>query len=183
MLQPLQIEDVFTPDECGQIISIALSGQFRDAGLVGGLKETNTRRSRIFWLDDEKEGQWVFRRLLKTFADANRRHFDFVLEEFAERMQVAWYGSETPGFFDWHIDYGEGPIAARRKLTIVVQLSEPGDYDGGSLETNSDGVVRQASRAIGSALLMPSFVLHRVAPVTRGERYSLTLWSHGPAFR
>ena len=59
----------------------------------------------------------------------------------------------------------------------------PDDYDGGTLETNADGIVRQASRAIGSALMFPSFVLHRVAPVTRGERYSLTLWSHGPAFR
>ena len=47
----------------------------------------------------------------------------------------------------------------------------------------ADGIVRQASRALGSALMLPSFVLHRVAPVTRGERYSLTLWSHGPAFR
>jgi PKHD-type hydroxylase len=77
----------------------------------------------------------------------------------------------------------DGPTARRRKLTFVVQLSAPDDYDGGTLETNADGIVRQASRAVGSALMFPSFVLHRVAPVTRGERYSLTLWSHGPAFR
>lgn len=183
MLQPLEISSIFTSSECVRIISIARAGHFKDAGLVGGLQETNTRRSRIFWLNEEGESDWIFRRLIELFAEVNRRHFNFALEEFSERMQVAWYGAETQGFFDWHVDYGDGPIAARRKLTAVVQLSEADAYEGGSLETNADGVVRQASHVIGTALLMPSFVLHRVEPVTRGERYSLTLWSHGPAFR
>ncbi len=182
-MTPLEIPSTFTPDECRRIIAAALDGTFRNAALVGGAHADNTRRSRIFWLDDEGDSAWTFRRLLGTFADANRRHFDFALEEFAERMQVAWYGAEPGGFFDWHVDFGDGPTARRRKLTIVVQLSEPGSYDGGALETNADGNIRQASRALGSALMFPSFVLHRVAPVTRGERYSLTLWSHGPAFR
>ena len=183
MLAPLEVPAVFTPLECQSIIATALAGSFADAGLVGGALSENTRRARIFWLDEEGESAWVFRRLLDTFAEANRRHFDFRLEEFAEKMQLAWYGAEPGGFFDWHVDFGDGPTAARRKLTMVVQLSEQSAYEGGLLETNADGVVRAASRMIGSALLLPSFVLHRVSPVTVGERYSLTLWSHGPAFR
>jgi PKHD-type hydroxylase len=183
MLHPLEIAHVFTPEQCRGIITAALAGPFKDAALVGGLQADNARRARIFWLDDAGESASTFRRLLDTFADANRSHFDFALDDLAERMQVAWYGAETGGFFDWHVDFGDGPIAARRKLTMVIQLSEADVYEGGALETNADGVVRQASRLIGSALVFPSFVLHRVAPVTRGERYSLTLWSHGPAFR
>lgn len=183
MLQPLEVTDVFTPHECRDIIQSARGRPSTQAGLVGGLRQDNTRRSGIFWLDEDGESAWVFSRLLDVFADVNRRHFTFDLEEFSERMQVAWYPAETGGFFDWHVDFGDGPIAARRKLTIVVQLSEGESYAGGDLETNCDGVVRQASRGIGSALFMPSFVLHRVAPVSEGERYSLTLWSHGPAFR
>lgn len=183
MLAPIEVPGVFTADECRRVIATALAGQFSDAGLVGGTLAENTRRARIFWPDEDGESAWVFRRMLDTFAEANRRHFDFHLEEFAEKMQVAWYGGEPGGFFDWHVDFGDGPVATRRKLTMVVQLSEPDDYDGGLLETNADGVVRAASRMIGSALLLPSFVLHRVSPVTRGERYSLTLWSHGPSFR
>lgn len=84
-------------------------------------------------------------------------------------------GAENGGFYDWHVDFGDGLIAARRKLTMVVQLSQADSYVGGDFETNADGVVRQASRQIGSALCFPGFVLHRVAPVTEGERYSLTL--------
>jgi PKHD-type hydroxylase len=183
MLHPLEIPSVFTPDECRRIIAAASDGAFEDAALVGGVRADHARRSRLFWLDEEGESAWTFRRLLDTFAKVNREHFEFALEEFAERMQVAWYGAEIGGFFDWHTDSGGGPTAGRRKLTMVVQLSEDGSYEGGNLETNADGLIRQASRQIGSALCFPSFVLHRVTPVTQGERYSLTLWAHGPAFR
>lgn len=183
MLHPLEIPCVFTRDQCHRIIAAALAGQFHDAALVGGIQADNARRSRLFWLDEDHESAWTFRRLLDTFANVNRQHFKFDLEEFAERMQVAWYGAETGGFFDWHVDFGDGQTAMRRKLTMVVQLSDAENYEGGNLETNADGVIRQASRQIGSALCFPSFVLHRVAPVMQGERYSLTLWSHGPAFR
>lgn len=183
MISPLELPRVFTDQECRRIVELACAGTFDDAGLVGGLRGDNARRSRIYWLEDEGPAGWVFRRMLECFAKANREHFDFALEEFAERMQVAWYGAEPDGFFDWHVDHGNGPVAARRKLTVVVQLSDASSYAGGDLETNADGHVRSAPRDIGSAAMFPSFVLHRVSPVTEGERYSLTLWAHGPAFR
>lgn len=182
MLYPLEITNVFSGDECARIVSAAEDQTFANGALVGGVIADNARRARITWLDEDGRDMWAFRRLLDTVAAANREHFGFRLEDFAEKMQVAWYGAEPGGFFDWHVDFGDGATAARRKLTVVIQLSHPDAYDGGALETNADGVVRQASRAIGSALLFPSFVLHRVANVTRGERYSLTLWAHGPAF-
>ncbi|HET7413774.1 MAG TPA: 2OG-Fe(II) oxygenase, partial [Pararhizobium sp.] len=93
------------------------------------------------------------------------------------------YGAEAGGHFDWHSDIGDGLLAARRKLTIVVQLSDPADYQGGLLQTNADGHVNDATAARGSAIVFPSFVLHRVTSVTAGARYSLTTWVHGPAFR
>ena len=35
----------------------------------------------------------------------------------------------------------------------------------------------------GSVIVFPSFVEHRVKPVTRGKRYSLVIWSLGRSFR
>lgn len=183
MISPLEIANLFAPDECHQIIATTSAGEFAEGRLVGGTRCEGTRRASITWLDDEGDAAWVLRRLIGAVADANKSHFHFDLDEFAERMQVARYSAETQGFFDWHSDSGTGPIARRRKLTIVVQLSEAGSYEGGDLETNAGGHVRRASRACGTALLFPSFILHRVTPVTRGERYSLTLWAHGPEFR
>ena len=73
-------------------------------------------------------------------------------------------------------------MAERRKLTIVVQLSEPDAYTGGDLEVMPGANIISADRARGTATLFPSFVLHRVTPVTVGERHSLTVWCHGAPF-
>ncbi|MCV0371450.1 2OG-Fe(II) oxygenase [Filomicrobium sp.] len=183
MLLPIEVANVFSPDECKKIISTTDEKAYADARLIDGARQDNTRRARITWLDDTDKDEWVFRRLLDTVSEANRHHFKFGLEEFSERMQVAYYGAETEAFFDWHIDIGDGQFARHRKLTIVTQLSEDDSYTGGDLETNADGNVRRASRACGTAMLLPSFVLHRVTPVTHNARYSLTLWAHGPEFR
>ena len=51
------------------------------------------------------------------------------------------------------------------------------------LEIRPDSNVQAMPRGQGTAVIFPSFVLHRVTPVTQGTRWSLTLWSHGPAFR
>lgn len=183
MLSPAFRPAVFTEAECERIVAIAEETAFADAGLVRGEQIERIRRARITWLDEAGSADWVFRRILDTVAEVNREHFGFDLTEFAERMQVAWYDGRSGGHFDWHSDIGDGQLAARRKLTVVVQLSDPGDYSGGLLQTNGDGHVIDAGRARGSATVFPSFVLHRVTPVTAGARYSLTTWVHGPAFR
>jgi len=183
MLSPIEYPDHFTAEECASIITLAKAGTFADGELVGGARNADIRRARIAWLPEDENGAWIFRRLAEGVAEANRSHFRFDIEEFAERAQVAYYGAGTKGFFDWHSDVGDGPLARRRKLTIVVQLSAPETYDGGDLEMNGSGHIERASRARGTAILLPSFILHRVSPVTRNERYSLTLWAHGPEFR
>ena len=183
MFKPIQLTNLFSSDECERIVAIAHAGIFRDAALIGSKQAQAVRLAQTSWLDEEGTADWIFNRMLEAFAKSNREHFNFKLDEFAERMQVAWYGAESGAFFDWHSDIGTSSLANRRKLTMVVQLSEAGSYQGGELETNSDGHVRAASRCIGSALILPSFQLHRVRPVTCGSRYSLTLWSHGPAFQ
>jgi len=175
--------DAFSPAECACIVALAEDRALDDAGLVGGGRHHNLRRADIAWLDERAGTGWVMDRIIEVVLDANRRAFDFDLREFSESPQVARYGAERAGHFDWHSDIGDGPLARRRKLTMVVQLSDPGDYAGGALELMPDANPRSAARAQGAATLFPSFVLHRVQPVTAGARYSLTTWAHGPAFR
>ena len=78
-----------------------------------------------------------------------------------------------------------------RKLTVVVQLDDGGDYVGGDLEVlrfGSDApsaieVPAEAMRQRGTAIVFPSYVLHRVTPVTAGQRRTLVGWLVGPRFR
>ena len=169
--------------ECESLIALCQAAPMKDAGLVRQTTAPQIRRAEVSWRDDLPEAAWVMGHMMRLVAQANREAFGFDLTEFAESPQVARYGAEREGHFDWHSDIGAGALAAKRKLTIVVQLSEPQDYENGTLELQPDSNIRQTPRDQGTAILFPSFALHRVTPVTKGTRWSLTLWSHGPAFR
>ncbi|SFP76891.1 2OG-Fe(II) oxygenase [Tranquillimonas alkanivorans] len=183
MIHVHSIASAFTPDECRRIVAHSDAAPAADARLVGATRDHGQRRADLVWLDDIPEAAWVMDRIIDVVREANRDVFGFDLTEFAESPQVARYGAEREGHFDWHSDVGEGALAAKRKLTMVVQLSEPADYEGGALQVMPSAHVVEAGRALGTATLFPSFLLHRVTPVTRGARHSLTIWAHGPAFR
>lgn len=176
------IKSLFTEAETGEIIRLSSRSDRSAASLVGGAMHHNIRRASVAWLDDAGTAKWVMDRIVDAVAEANRASFGFRLDGFDEKLQVATYGANEQGHFDWHSDRGGGPLAARRKLTIVAQLSKPGTYEGGELQLNPAGQPFAASREIGDAIVFASFVLHRVTPVTRGERHSLTCWVHGPDF-
>ena len=177
------LPDAFSPQDCDHIVALARSGPASDARLVGQMRDHNLRRADLVWAEDMPGADWIMDRIIATVAAANRDVFDFALSDFAESAQIARYGAERQGHFDWHSDIGDGPLARRRKLTLVVQLSDPGGYDGGLLQVMPSATVIDAPRTRGSATIFPAYLLHRVTPVTRGERHSLTVWAHGPAFR
>ena len=177
------IQAALSPDECDRLIATCAAAPARDAGLVGGAVAHQIRRADLIWLDDLPGQSWVMDRMVRLVAEANRESFGFDLTEFAESAHVARYGAERAGHFDWHSDIGAGVLAAKRKLTVVVQLSAAAGYAGGVLDLWPDSQTRAVPRQQGLAVVFPSFVLHRVTPVTEGVRWSLTLWAHGPEFR
>lgn len=177
------IPDAFTKSECDVILKAICDAPTDDALLVGRTKDHNLRKSQLVWTDDVVGTEWVMGRLIDLVRDANRDQFAFDLSEFAESPQVAIYKSSDSGHFSWHSDIGQGAAAARRKLTLVVQLSDAGAYEGGDLDIMPGAQTLTANRAQGCVSIFPSFTLHQVTPVTRGTRFSMTVWAHGPAFR
>jgi len=77
-----------------------------------------------------------------------------------------------------------------RKLSMTVNLNEPGDYQGGNLKfdfgphtTGNRFHECEEIRPQGSIIVFPSFVDHCVTPVTSGTRYSLVLWALGAPWK
>jgi len=78
-----------------------------------------------------------------------------------------------------------------RKLSVTINISEPESYEGGDLKfdfgEHTDSGERfhtcEEIRPRGSIIVFPSFCWHRVAPVTRGTRYSLVIWNLGYPFK
>lgn len=174
---------LFSKRDCDEIIRLSHSQDRDSGGLVGGTRQREIRRAKVSWLDDGGPASWVMDRVMGAVAKANREAFDFDITDFREKLQVAIYDESEEGHYDWHSDVGEGHIAQCRKATIVTQLSAAEDYEGGALEISLGHTVMTASRDQGSATLFASFMLHRVVPVSKGTRFSLTCWSHGPRFR
>jgi len=109
--------------------------------------------------------------------------YGYQLTGFMEGAQIAWYeagGAGGDGHYDWHVDIGPGPYSLR-KLSMSVQLSDPADYDGGELEFMASA--ESGIRTRGSLIVFPSFLQHRVTPVTRGIRASMVSWIAGPPYR
>ncbi|MGR3496098.1 2OG-Fe(II) oxygenase [Citreimonas sp.] len=177
------IPDAFSAGDCARIIEMVSNAEPSDARLVGRQRDHNLRRADLVWIDDIAGASWVMDRVVDAVAEANRQVYHFDIEGFDESAQVARYGAEREGHFDWHADIGDGRLASRRKLTMVVQLSDPDDYVGGVLEIMPSAQVSEACKTRGAATLFPSYLLHRVTPVSVGARHSLTIWAHGPAFR
>jgi PKHD-type hydroxylase len=86
------------------------------------------------------------------------------------------------GHYDWHIDIGPASIN-HRKISIVVQLSDPEEYEGGELEIWSGATPVTIPKKKGNIVIFPSFLMHRVTPVTKGLRKSLVLWVGGGSYK
>jgi len=70
-----------------------------------------------------------------------------------------------------------------RKLSMVVQLSDPAGYIGGNLQLMVSGAAKSMPRDRGSVVIFPSWQVHRVTPLESGVRYSLVAWIWGESFR
>lgn len=177
------IPNAFSADECDRIIAAIASSPVEEAFLVGHNREKNLRNAELVWIDEVRGMEWAMERLIDVVRKSNTNHYDFDIREFAESPQVASYNASAGSHFSWHSDIGRGRTAQKRKLTLVVQLSNSNSYEGGDLEIMPGAQIFAASRARGCASIFPSYTLHQVTPVVTGIRYSLTVWAHGPAFR
>lgn len=171
-------ESIFSAEECESIL--ALGQERKPAAVLGEAGGGDYRNSRVSWIRPEESNRWLFAKLRDVCQQVNVNHYALDLVGFTEPLQIAEYG---PGqHFKWHLDMGPERFSIR-KLSFVVQLSEPDDYEGGELEIMAGKEPTSFSKARGTVIVFPSYVLHRVRPVTRGRRLSLSGWVGGPHLR
>lgn len=152
----------------------------KEAELEGGeSKDETLRKSSVMPVYPGGEMDWVFERMSGYIAQANQ-YYNFDLNGFYEPLQLAEYGKGD--FFDWHLDFGAG-TSSIRKLSLSIQLSNPQDYEGGDLEFRINNKVVKAPRTPGTAIIFPSFIMHRVTEITKGHRRSIVGWVAGPPYR
>lgn len=171
--------NAFSKEECLNIIDIA-----KNKGLIEGKtfgeEANNIRKSKISWLFPDDDMAWAFQRCTDIITNLNDNFFKFDLYGFGEGFQFTNY--QAPGGkYGKHLDRGSKSII--RKLSLSIQLTDPSEYEGGELYLyeNDKGMVMEKTQ--GTLILFPSYILHEVMPVTKGERNSLVSWITGPAFK
>lgn len=182
---------VIGPRQCDRIVALGLAADAERGALAdaAGDAPSQVRDCTVAWLSGG-DTDWVRRKLTDVVESVNRRHYGFELTGAGEDLQFTTYRAPG-GHYTWHQD-GLDTGVERRKLAAVVQLSDPGDYDGGELEflevdTDYDDHRRREhlrrAGARGAVVVFPAFEYHRVLPVRRGVRRSLVWWLDGPPFR
>lgn len=172
-------QDIFTPEELDAIIEVGNSAELFKASTYGEQDDKN-RNSYVTFLYPNEFTNWIFAKMAATIVSMNDQFFGFDLSGMEQGLQFTRY--TAPGeHYDWHIDRGyKTPV---RKLSVSVQLSDPATYKGGELELMFGRKAQKVERRRGMFTFFPSYVLHRVRPVTQGTRYSLVCWVSGPPFK
>lgn len=173
------VDSAFSAQECEEIILLGKTG-IQDAYLIDGNVDKGYRDSRVHFLEPCPEVEWLYRKMTDIVMDVNQQSFGFDLFGFGEGLQFTEYKAPS-GKYDYHIDKISGGII--RKLSIVIQLSDESSYTGGDLELKTGKDVITFPRSRGTAMVFPSYTLHRVTEVSSGVRHSLVGWVTGTPFK
>jgi PKHD-type hydroxylase len=174
-------EHFLSVDECRKLINLRESLQ-KIEGMVDSASQALTdydyRKSDIRWLPLTPDTEWVFAKIRAFVIESNKR-YNFDITGYGEPLQVATYTNQ--GHYGWHTDLG-AEARSTRKLSVSIQLSDELEYEGGELEFSGMHNIRPP-KSIGTVVIFPSFLVHRVRPVIHGTRHSLVAWIHGSSFR
>jgi len=177
----------FSREECEKIIKLGddhgwKTSTFQESQnqYVKGDKGNKVRDSETVFIHPAENTFWIFERLSAMVEQINAEHFGFNLYGFGEGLQLTKYEAPT-GHYDFHVDRADGGVI--RKLSIVVSLSTKTDYEGGEFVIKLSKDENYFVGHQGSALVIPSYILHKVNPITKGTRYSLVGWVTGEQFR
>lgn len=172
----------FTPSEILQIKELGdkMPKQKAVTGSSDVAQFSDYRLSEISWIPEMNESEWLYEKIAKYAVAANKEMWDFDIWGFPDDLQYTTYYGDG-GHYDWHVDLGPG--MSNRKMSVVLQLSTAEEYDGGELQINIGSDVMTVKKELGLLCFFPSFLLHRVTPVTSGVRQSLVTWLGGNNLR
>ena len=176
--------NVFSKEEVDKIIALGDAVQLKKGTVANRNPDSDysdIRDTQIGWLSESTDTRWLYDKVAENVRYANAQIYNFDLSGFVEDFQYLVY---TEGcHYVWHTD-DTGIQPAPRKLSVSIQLTDPSEYEGGDLEIMVGGhEPASMSRDLGTMVIFPSYVPHRVTPVTSGIRKALVVWAAGPAFR
>ena len=178
------VPDALSAAECAVIKTVAAQLPASAGTIPRDVVDEGYRKSQLRWLTMNQSTEAIYSRIAQIIARSNDATWHFEITKFSGPLQFTEYDA-LGSHYTWHMDWGPG-TNNERKLSLSIQLSEPAEYEGGDLEFMNGGVKegeRRMMRRVGTAIIFPSFIQHRVTPIVRGCRKSLVAWVGGRPYR
>jgi PKHD-type hydroxylase len=176
------IKKFLTDEECNNVELLTQNIPNVD-GNIDGKVYLKIRSSEIKWIWFSESSEWLFERLDSVLTYVNENFYNFNLFGY-DFIQYSNYDAKKDGHYDVHADmlYESTNLdnALTRKLSACILLND--NFKGGDFELYFSSNAKIVELSKGSLIVFPSWVLHKVAPVTEGSRNSLVVWVLGPKF-
>jgi PKHD-type hydroxylase len=157
-------------------------------------KNFNIRKCRVAWINDK----WIYDIINPFIHSANEKAGWNFQWDWNETPQFTIYGKGE--YYGWHADQFTAPRKDKnknfdgkvRKLSLTLQLTDKLKYEGGDFQflwvdnrkkDLLNTITIDDAKDMGTVIIFPSFIWHRVLPITKGKRESLVNWSLGKEFR
>lgn len=167
-----QCELILEETNWDQSMTAAITTPIKTNGQVN----EKIRKTKICWQDPKSPAGCILEAFIRLANQQAGWNYDL---NGIESVQIGEYKND--GHYDWHEDHQFFENGMQRKLSAVLLLNDPETFTGGSLEFL--GVEDPPQLKQGSLVVFPSFVKHRVTPVTENIRYSAVTWMNGPNFK
>lgn len=176
------MNSAFTPDEVDQITFLEQLLEF-EKGIVGPSHSGNineqARNSDVSFINHDENSEWLYEKMADLIGRANYDLFMYDID----RIEPFQYTVYKPGqFYDWHFDSFQHYESLERKISGVLFLSDPSEYEGGELEVITNGSPDRSELIKpykGELVFFDSHFCHKVHPVASGVRKTLVFWVLG----
>ncbi len=173
----LEINQVLSPEAVSSMTAALQGAAWGDGKATAGYQSSLAKDN-----DQLPEDSPLARSLGEQAAQALKAALLFQAAALPAVVAPPLISRYRPGqAFGVHVDNAIRPIAVppyriRTDLSVTLFLSDPATYDGGELVIEDVYGPQVVKAAAGDAVLYPSTSLHRVNPITRGERLAAVTW-------
>ena len=144
-------------------------------------QDDELRSTQISWIDSNTNPE-LHNLLGGVIHHANDTLYKYSIT-YLETLQYSVYNAEDKGHYSMHSDAGlKGVNNDSRKISFSCLLNDPSEFEGGDLTLMPDSIGYPIKLKQYEICFFPSWMPHKVVPVTKGTRISLVGWVHGPDF-
>jgi PKHD-type hydroxylase len=173
----ITIQGILAPDEIDRMRAVLAAGPWEDGARTGGSLGSKAKHNEQF-VGAEGQARELGNIVLRKLGASPR----FMSAALPHRIHPPRFNRyRGGGTYGTHVDGAvmfvpETGVTLRSDLSATLFLSDPAGYDGGELEIETPFGAQAVKLAAGDLVLYPASSLHRVTPVTRGERLASFFW-------